>query len=54
MYRIDLPHLLHALDSLAEGRVINRIQVDPETTRLAVLALDRMLTNIPAQPIGIR
>lgn len=54
MYRIDLPHLLHALDNLAEGRVVNRIQVDPETTRLAVLALDRMLANVSAQPAAIK
>jgi quinolinate synthase len=43
MYRIDPPHLLAALDALAEGRVVNRIQVDPVTRRDAKLALDRML-----------
>ena len=31
MYRIDPPHLLNALENLVEGRVINRVQVDPET-----------------------
>ncbi|MGB9624576.1 MAG: quinolinate synthase [Phycisphaerae bacterium] len=54
MYRIDMPHLLHALDNLAEGRVINRISVDPETRRLALLALDRMLANVSAQPVAIK
>lgn len=54
MYRIDMPHLLHALDNLVEGRVINRIQVDPETARLAVLSLDRMLANVPSQPVAIK
>jgi quinolinate synthase len=43
MNRIDLPHLVWALESLAEGRVINRITVDPETERYARLALERML-----------
>jgi quinolinate synthase len=43
MYRIDPPHLLAVLDALAEGRVINRIQVDPVTKRDAKVALDRML-----------
>ncbi len=54
MYRIDMPHLLHVLDNLADGRVINRISVDPETRRLALLALDRMLANVPAQPVAIK
>jgi quinolinate synthase len=44
MYRIDLPHLLWVLDELAEGRVVNRITVDPETRSLARIALDRMLS----------
>lgn len=43
MYRIDMKHLLWALDELAAGRVVNRIRVDPETKTLARLALDRML-----------
>jgi len=54
MYRIDMPHLLHVLDNLADGRVINCIRVDPETRRLATLALDRMLANVPAQPVAIK
>jgi quinolinate synthase len=43
MNRIDLPHLVWALESLAEGTVVNRIQVDPETERYAKLALEQML-----------
>ncbi len=43
MYRIDPPHLLAVLENLVEGRVTNRIQVDPVTKRDAKLALDRML-----------
>ncbi|MGP4002062.1 quinolinate synthase NadA [Streptomyces sp. 8N706] len=43
MNRIDLPHLVWALESLAEGNVVNRIQVDPETEKFAKLALERML-----------
>lgn len=43
MNRIDLPHLVHALESLAGGAVVNRITVDPDTTHWAKVALDRML-----------
>ncbi|CAL9424035.1 quinolinate synthase NadA [Streptomyces albus] len=43
MNRIDLPHLVWALESLVDGRVVNRIQVDPETEKYAKLALERML-----------
>ncbi|WP_271218605.1 quinolinate synthase NadA [Streptosporangium carneum] len=43
MNRIDLPHLVWALESLAAGQVANQITVDPETTRWAKVALDRML-----------
>ncbi|PBC72072.1 quinolinate synthetase [Streptomyces sp. TLI_235] len=43
MNRIDLPHLVWALESLAEGRVPNVITVDPETEKYAKAALDRML-----------
>lgn len=43
MNRIDLPHLVWAMEELVAGRVINRIEVDPETRRYARLALDRML-----------
>ena len=43
MYRVDPRHLLHALQCLAAGQIINRIQVDPTTRADARLALDRML-----------
>ncbi|MFG3493735.1 quinolinate synthase NadA [Streptomyces sp. NPDC047928] len=43
MNRIDLPHLVWALESLAEGNLVNRIEVDRETESFAKLALERML-----------
>jgi quinolinate synthase len=43
MNRIDLPHLVWALESLVAGTVVNRIEVDPETERYASIALQRML-----------
>jgi quinolinate synthase len=43
MARIDPQHLAWTLENLAEGNVVNRIQVSPQETELAKLALDRML-----------
>lgn len=43
MNRIDLPHLVWTLESLAAGKVVNRIEVDRETESFAKLALERML-----------
>lgn len=43
MYRIDQPHLLWALDNLAEGRVVNQIKVHPDARKWALVALNRML-----------
>jgi quinolinate synthase len=43
MNRIDLPHLVWALEELAAGRVPNQITVDPDTAHHARLALDQML-----------
>jgi quinolinate synthase len=43
MNRIDLPHLVWSLESLARGEVVNRIQVDAETAHYSRVALDRML-----------
>jgi quinolinate synthase len=43
MYRIDLPHLCWSLDNLAAGTPVNVIEVEPETSRWALLALQRML-----------
>ncbi|MBB6553015.1 quinolinate synthase [Nonomuraea rubra] len=43
MNRIDLPHLVWALESLVLGDVVNQITVDADTTHWAKVALDRML-----------
>ncbi|WP_026676429.1 quinolinate synthase NadA [Fictibacillus gelatini] len=43
MNRIDLPHLLWALESIEEGKLINEIKVDKETSEYAICALNRML-----------
>ncbi len=43
MNRIDMPHLVWALESLASGEVVNRIQVEEETAHYARAALDQML-----------
>lgn len=54
MYRIDLRHLAWVLDSLVDGRVVNRVQVDDETRHWARVALDRMLSQVPSQPVSAR
>ncbi len=43
MFRIDLPHLAWVLDNLLDGKVVNQVSVDPETTEWSKVALDRML-----------
>ncbi|WP_028192467.1 quinolinate synthase NadA [Salinispora pacifica] len=43
MNRIDLPHLVWALEELVAGRVVNQITVDAETAHQARVALDQML-----------
>jgi len=43
MNRIDLPHLVWALESLAAGRVVNQITVDDKSAAEARTALERML-----------
>lgn len=43
MNRIDLPHLVWAMESLVDGRVVNQITVDAETAKNARVALERML-----------
>ncbi len=43
MNRIDLPHLVWALESLVDGRVVNEIRVDEQVAADARIALDRML-----------
>ena len=43
MYRIHPAYLAWVLDSLVEGRVVNRVRVGVETKRWAKVALERML-----------
>ena len=43
MNRIDLPHLVWALESLAGGKVVNRITVDDRDRALSRAALEQML-----------
>ncbi len=43
MNRIDLPHLVWALENLVAGEEVNVIQVDSETEHWAKVALQRML-----------
>lgn len=43
MYRIDLPHLCWSLENLAAGTPVGVIEVDAETARWALVALERML-----------
>jgi quinolinate synthase len=44
MNRIDLPHLVWAMESLVEGRVVNEIKVPERIAHFARVALDRMLS----------
>jgi quinolinate synthase len=48
MNRIDLPHLVWALENLAQGHVVNQITVDAETEHYAKEALQRML-DLPGE-----
>jgi quinolinate synthase len=48
MNRIDLPHLVWTLENLAQGKVVNQIEVDAETERYAKEALQRML-DLPGE-----
>ncbi|MBU3646299.1 MAG: quinolinate synthase NadA [Candidatus Nanopelagicaceae bacterium] len=43
MNRIDLPHLVWAMESLVDGRLVNQIKVDSTTAHHARVALERML-----------
>jgi quinolinate synthase len=51
MNRIDLPHLVWALEELVAGRVVNQIVVDPRTAHHARVALDQMLA-LPSEAPG--
>jgi quinolinate synthase len=53
MFRIDPPHLAWTLDNLLEGKIVNQIEVDAQTRRWALVALDRMLSiKGNGNPIG--
>lgn len=43
MNRIDLPHLVWAMETAAKGRVVNQIIVDSDVASYARVALERML-----------
>jgi quinolinate synthase len=43
MFRIDPPHVLWALEYLAEGRLVNVVAVPEDVARDAKVALERML-----------
>jgi quinolinate synthase len=43
MNRIDLPHLVWAMESLVAGHVVNQISVDAKVKKFSQLALERML-----------
>lgn len=51
MYRIDPPHLLHVLDNLAEGRVINQITVNDYDRYWSRVSLQRMLDITAGKPL---
>ena len=43
MYRIDLAHLCWTLENLVAGSPVNKIEVDDETAKWSLVALERML-----------
>jgi quinolinate synthase len=43
MYRIHPAYLAWVMEALVDGRVVNRIQVDPDTAHWARVSLERML-----------
>jgi quinolinate synthase len=43
MFRISPQHLCWTLESLLAGEMVNRVSVEPETKRWALVALERML-----------
>lgn len=43
MNRIDLPHLVWAMESLVAGHVVNQIKVTPDISHFSKLALEQML-----------
>ncbi len=51
MYRIDPPHLLWVLDNLAEGKIVNQIQVDAFDAYWSRVSLQRMLDITAGQAL---
>ncbi|MHC4993980.1 MAG: quinolinate synthase NadA, partial [Planctomycetota bacterium] len=49
MYRIDPPHLLYALDKLAEGEIVNQVKVDDEVKHWSGVSLGRMLDMVASK-----
>ena len=43
MNRIDLPHLVWAMESVLAGHIVNEIKVDPTAARYSKIALEQML-----------
>lgn len=43
MNRIDLPHLVWAMESVVSGHIVNQIKVDERVARFSKLALEQML-----------
>ena len=43
MYRIDLAHLCWSLENIVAGAMVNKIEVDSDTTEWSLIALRRML-----------
>jgi quinolinate synthase len=43
MYRVHPAYVLWTLEHLAQGEVVNRVEVDPVTKKDALVALERML-----------
>lgn len=43
MNRIDLPHLVWAMESLVDGHIVNEIKVDPVVAHHSRIALEQML-----------
>lgn len=54
MYLTDLAHLAWVLDNLTQGRVVNRVTVDPEVAGQARLALERMISIKPVRQVTRR
>jgi quinolinate synthase len=43
MNRIDLPHLVWAMESVLAGHIVNQISVDPTVAQFSKIALEQML-----------